>query len=181
MIILISKASISRPTSSSPPQPPYIIRYAFQLRSGKRTIGRCIISVTNDQNWMNSGHPGHDWLWVRQVPLLALGRHRSAQSLPYKGLRGRLPAQALFLISLNIGTTGEPIPSAPVVMTEPLNNGIAENASAMPSVAFPASVDKQLAVIHAGSVDSAAHVVPLVPDERKNTRFIVNAHIDLQT
>jgi hypothetical protein len=140
------------------------------------------IRATNDQNWMNSGQPRHDWLWVRQVPCLALGRHRSAQSLPYKALRGRLPAQALFFFSLNIGTTGEPIPLALIRMTEPLNNGTAENASAMPRVAFPASVDKQLAVIHAGSVDSAAHaVVPLVPDERKNARFIVNAHIDLQT
>jgi hypothetical protein len=66
-------------------------------------------------------------------------------------------------------------------MTEQLNNRTAENAATMPRVAFPVSIDKRLAVIHAGSVDGAAHVAPLVPDERKNTRFIVNAHIDLET
>jgi hypothetical protein len=130
---------------------------------------------------MHSGRPQHNWLWVRQVPCLALGRHCSAQSLPYKALRGQLPAQAFFFFSLSIGTTDEPIPLALVKMTKPLNNGTAENTAAMQRIAFPVSVDKRLLVIHADSVDGAAHVVPLVPDERKNTRFIVNAHIDLET
>jgi hypothetical protein len=66
-------------------------------------------------------------------------------------------------------------------MTEPLNNRTAENAAAMPRVAFSVYVDKRLAVIHAGSVDGAAYIIPLVPDERQNTRFTVNAHINLET
>jgi hypothetical protein len=62
-----------------------------------------------------------------------------------------------------------------------VNSGTAENAPAMPRVAIPTSVHKQLAVIHVGTVDGAAHLVPLIPDERENTRFMVNTHIDLET
>lgn len=133
------------------------------------------IRATSDRNWMSNGRPRHDWLWVRQVPRSAGGR------LPYKALRGRLPAQAFFFFSLSIDTEAEPIPLALVRITEPVNSGTAENAPAMPRVAIPTSIDKQLVVIHAGSVDGAAHLVPLKPDERENTRFIVNTHIDLET
>jgi hypothetical protein len=34
---------------------------------------------------------------------------------------------------------------------------------------------------HAGSIEGAAHLVPLLPDEEKNKRWIVNTHIDLET
>jgi len=110
----------------------------------------------------------------------------SSQLLPYKILRGRLPAQAFFFFSLSIqvGRADEPrdtIPLALVRTTEPVNSGTAENAPAMPRVAIPTSNSKRMAVIHAGSIDGAVHVVPLMPDEGKNTRWIVNTHIDLET
>jgi hypothetical protein len=133
---------------------------------------------------MSSGRPRHDWLWVRQVPRSTTGRRRSAlslQVLPYKALRGRLPAQAFFFFSLSIDTEAEPIPLALVRITEPVNSGTAENAPALPRVAIPTSVNKQLAVIHAGTVDGATHLVPLIPNERENMCFIVNTHIDLET
>ena len=89
-----------------------------------------------------------------------------------------------FTLSVQVGGAGEPgdmIPLALVRMTEPINNGTAENAPAMPRVAILMSSNKQMAVIHAGTIDGAAHVVPLLPDEGKNRRWIVNTHIDLET
>jgi hypothetical protein len=66
-------------------------------------------------------------------------------------------------------------------ITEPLNGGTADNAPAMPRVATPAALAKRYAVIHADSIEGAAHLVPLLPDEEKNKRWIVNTHIDLET
>jgi hypothetical protein len=134
------------------------------------------IRATNDREWMRSGCSRQDWVWVRQKA--------SRQHLPYKALRGRLPAQVCFFFSLSIATHDKPremVPLALVRVTEPVNSGTAENALAMPRVAIPTVMAKRYAVIHAGSIEGAAHVVPLVPDNEKNTRWIVNTHIDLET
>jgi hypothetical protein len=139
------------------------------------------IRATNDREWMLSGRPRHDWVWVRQkVRRQPLASHR----LPFKALRGRLPAQVCFFFSLSIANQGKPrevVRLALARITEPLNGGTAENAPAMPRVATPAALAKRYAVIHAGSIEGAAHLVPLLPDEEKNKRWIVNTHIDLET
>ena len=139
-----------------------------------------IIRATNDREWMKSGCSRQDWVWVRQKVL----RHHGSERLSYKALRGRLPAQACFFFSLSIATQDkarEVLPLALVRVTEPVSSGTAENAPAMPRVATPTAIAKRYAVIHAGSIEGAAHLIPLSPNEEKNERWIVNVHIDLET
>jgi hypothetical protein len=88
--------------------------------------------------------------------------HKSFHTRP-QGVNS-LPKQFCF-ISRSIDTRGEPILLALVRITEPVNSGTAEHAPEMPRIAIPTSVHKEVSVIHAGTVDGTAHLVPLIPDE----------------
>ena len=135
------------------------------------------LRCTGDKGWY-SGPARHDWVWVQ------IARPREGQELPYKALQGRLPYRMLRLFKLHVihARGEETFWLAYVELTRPANGGMPEMASKLVRVIKPMRGEKN-AVISAGNIVGAAHVIPEVPLSAgaENTGWVVNSHIDLAT
>jgi len=145
------------------------------------------LRCTGEKGWY-SGGARHDWIWVQ------IAKKRDGQDLPYKALQGRLPYRMLNLFKLLVKhprarewcTSGDSLREtfwlAYVELTKPANGGMPEKASRLVRVVKPTTgaVD---AVISAGNILGAAHLIPEEPDcsRSENKGWIVNSHIDLAT
>ena len=149
---------------------------------GEETSQR--LRCTGERGWY-SGGARHDWVWVQ------VARRRDGQELPYKALQGPLPYRMLRLFKLLVvhaGASGgqrnlsETFWLAYVELTKPANGGMPERISKLVRVVKPTTGEVD-AVISAGNIVGAAHVIPEEPDSSKsqNKGWIVNSHIDLAT
>ena len=142
---------------------------------GEETSQR--LRCTGEKGWY-SGAPRHDWVWVQ------ISRRREGQELPYKALQGRLPYRMLqrFKLQVNHACGKDTFWLVYVELTRPANGGMPEKASKLVRVVKPTTGDVN-AVISAGNVVGAAHVIPEQPVSSggQNNGWIVNSHIDLAT
>jgi hypothetical protein len=160
---------------------PAAIYHGVEVRTwdmhGEETSQR--LRCTGDKGWY-SGGARHDWVWVQ------ITRKRDGQELPYKALQGRLPCRMLRLFKLLVvharEQRGETFWLAYVELTKPANGGMPERASGLVRVVKPATGEVD-AVISAGNIVGAAHVIPEEPatSRSENKGWIVNSHIDLAT
>jgi hypothetical protein len=160
---------------------PAAIYHGVEVRTwdmhGEETSQR--LRCTGDKGWY-SGGARHDWVWVQ------ITRKRDGQELPYKALQGRLPYRMLRLFKLLVvharEQRGETFWLAYVELTKPANGGMPERASGLVRVVKPATGEVD-AVISAGNIVGAAHVIPEEPatSRSENKGWIVNSHIDLAT
>ena len=163
---------------------PAAIYHGVEVRTsdmhGEDTSQR--LRCTGEKGWY-SGGARHDWVWVQ------ITRKRDGQELPYKALQGRLPYRMLRLFKLLVvhasaqrGDMRETFWLAYVELTKPANGGMPERASGLVQVVKP-TMGEVDAVISAGNIVGAAHVIPEEPgtSRSQNKGWIVNSHIDLAT
>ena len=142
---------------------------------GEETSQR--LRCTGDKGWY-SGVARNDWVWVQ------IAQRQDGKELPYKALQGRLPYRMLRLFKLQVmhARGSNTYWLAYVDLTKPANGGMPEKASKMVRVVKPTTGEIN-AVISAGNIVGAAHLVPEEPNStgKENTGWIVNSHIDLAT
>jgi hypothetical protein len=142
---------------------------------GERIIQK--LRCTGNKRWY-SGAARHDWVWVQT------SQRKEGQELSHKALQGRLPYRMLRLFKLRVvHSRGEnTFWLAYVEVTKPANGGMPESASQLVRV-VKVSSGGAYAVISAGNIVGAAHLIPEEPISSKleNKGWIVNSHIDLAT
>jgi len=142
---------------------------------GAETLQR--LRCTGDKGWY-SGAARNDWVWVQ------IARTTEGQELPYKALQGRLPyrMKRLFKLQVEHPRGKDTFWLAYVELTKPVNGGMPEKASKLVRVVKPTTGEVN-AVISAGNIVGAAHVIPEEPVSAgcENKGWVVNSHIDLAT